>query len=356
MTRPVLTDGGQLCTVTSRAGLLTENAPVTVINQSATSRIYVAASSSVSSVTGVPVEAGTSYDWETTGPLYAILDPGAPDTTAAVVLTNAGGLWSPSPVAIGAAVATELLETGVPIKLVITDLGSYTVGAGAQLQLPVDLSDYATIHATITFAVPSPIPPGPTYQFQVQNGAGATFNVTETDTLQCNGAGVIPGVLIPVLGTHISFGNVLSTSAFTVQLFGYNRAVVDKPTSNGNQSSGFVALAPNMTPPQTAQFSVTPQFGNGFPFQGAGQFTVGFARTSGTGVPTIWQLYYQYPAESQRFTLATNVSATIYTNGAGSVYVFDAALPAAACDLHISFGGASVAGAIYDVTLTGTPK
>jgi hypothetical protein len=112
LTAPVQAGGGLQVTVTKQGTLLTEYAPVTVINIGS-DRLWLAANSSVAPGNGVPLDAGTSYDWATPGILYAAIDPAATDTTAQVVLTGSGGSWSPSPVAIGVAVATQIAASGL---------------------------------------------------------------------------------------------------------------------------------------------------------------------------------------------------------------------------------------------------
>ena len=106
--------GGQPKTVTQQATLLTQYGPVTIINISS-DLIWVADSTSVGPGFGVPVEPGTSLKWESAGVVYAVLDTAATDTTAAVVLTNATDLWTPSPAAIGAEVALQLAQSGIPV-------------------------------------------------------------------------------------------------------------------------------------------------------------------------------------------------------------------------------------------------
>lgn len=86
--------------------------PVYVIN-TGNVRVWLGDDSAVDATTGVPAEAGTCVPWSAPGTLYAAPDPAATETTT-LVLTGAVADWSPSPAALAAQVATELLANGVP--------------------------------------------------------------------------------------------------------------------------------------------------------------------------------------------------------------------------------------------------
>jgi hypothetical protein len=227
---PIQAGGGLAVTVSQSPTLLTEYAPVTIINTSTTSRIWLASNSSVSASNGVPLEAGTSYTWQTPGVLYAIVDSSALDSTVPVVLTGAGGDWSPSPVAIGAAVATQLLASGVPQKLLITELGTFLNGTGLG-QVGGDLTGYASLFLFATFAGGG-VNPTLKYQFATDSG----INIGQQDTLACNDAGYIPGIILPVTGKFLVC--VASAGIASVRIVGYNRSLSRVPLGNGFQSSG----------------------------------------------------------------------------------------------------------------------
>jgi hypothetical protein len=227
---PVQAGGGLPVTVTQQGTLLTEYAPVTVINTSTAARVLLANTSSVAPGNGVPLEPGTSYDWATEGNVYAVVDPAASVTTAQIVLTGSGGNWSPSPVAIGAAVAAQLLTTGVPQKLLITELGTFTIGTGLGF-VGGDLPGYASLFLFATFAGAGV---NPTLGYQFATGSG--LNVGQQDTLACNDAGYIPGIILPVTGKSLVC--IASAGTASVRVVGYNRSLARVPLGNGFQSSG----------------------------------------------------------------------------------------------------------------------
>lgn len=124
MTAP--TGGGRPTTLTPGAGpvLLTEYAPrggdaggLLVINTSLTDRAWLASDSNAGPSTGVPLDPGTAIPWTTGGQLWAVADPAA-GAPILLIATAAIDEWTPSPAAIAALVAGELLAGGVPLVLV----------------------------------------------------------------------------------------------------------------------------------------------------------------------------------------------------------------------------------------------
>lgn len=144
--------GGQTFTIGPAAVLLTETAPIMVINTSSAARVWLGATSSVGPGSGVPLDPGTSYTWATTGTLWAILDPAATAPTASLIVTGSGTGWSPSPVAVAAATATALLTTGVPIVNTSTTL--YASAANPQSTLGFDVSAYNQVTIDILSGTP----------------------------------------------------------------------------------------------------------------------------------------------------------------------------------------------------------
>lgn len=222
MTDPILAGGGRTITVTHAPVMLTEYAPVTVINAATTARVWLAASSSVSPGSGVPLDAGTSYDWATAGQLWAVLDPAATDASVSLVITGSGGDWTPSPVTIGAAVAAELATQGVPSKLLTTLIGSYDVPNGGATPF-IDVSEYESLYITAEWTGAA------------ANQLGYTFNTgtitspsTETysGVLFSGNAGI--GQAVNVLGPLLQIINDFAPDV-TVTIWGTNRAAGRPP-------------------------------------------------------------------------------------------------------------------------------
>jgi len=261
-----LASGGLSVPVGPLPVLLTEYAPIMVINTSVGSRIWLASDSNVSPATGVPLDPSTSYRWDTPGPLYAVLDPAATDPQAAVTLTGAGGEWSPSPVAIGAAVALQLATQGVPTKLLVTDLGSWIIAKNSVGDIGPDFTSEETCFLYVTFGgVPSgTIPGGIAYQWYNTVGGSGVF-VGQQDFLYCNDSGFVPGVLLPCVGKTLQFTNPTPYDA-VVRVVGYNRKLVDHITGNGYQSAGFGGT---FGPANTVGSNTTLPLTQGLPFQGS---------------------------------------------------------------------------------------
>jgi hypothetical protein len=240
-----LAAGGRSIIVGPAAVLLTEYAPTTVINTSLTSRVWLASSSSVGPGTAVPLEPGTAYDWLTGGQLWAILDPAAPDPNATVIITGSGTAWTPSPVAIGAAVATELAESGVPTKLRTAYLGSWVINPGVTLTLlPISGLDFADYGSVFVYAIQtggaSNVPLAPlTYQWKL----ALTGNlIGREDLLAFNTepTAFVPGMMIPVLGDLLVVTNP-SAAPVTFVAIGYSRQIYTMPVGNGFASAGWFA-------------------------------------------------------------------------------------------------------------------
>jgi len=219
---PILAAGGRTVTVGRAPALLTEYAPVTVINTSISDRVWLAASSSVSAGSGVPLDPGTSFAWSTPGPLYAILDDAAA-ADVAVIITGSGTDWSPSPAAIGGAVAAELTTQGVPSKLLITDLGTHTISDWDTLG--IDYSLYASIYVNL-------IDLGGNVALLMEwaDETGTThepyYQLTD-----------VQGITLPVTDSMLWLYPE-NQKPLTVQIIGYNRSVSANPAGNRISLSG----------------------------------------------------------------------------------------------------------------------
>jgi hypothetical protein len=119
---------------------------VLVINTATAGLVWLGAGSAVGPQDGIPLEPSTAAPWTRASPLFAVLDAAA---TAPVTLymTASTSRWDPSPTAIGAAVAAQLLATGVPNVLVQDIIATNTVvpaGTGVAI---TGLNKYASIIA-----------------------------------------------------------------------------------------------------------------------------------------------------------------------------------------------------------------
>jgi hypothetical protein len=96
------------------------DSPLLLINLDvAAGRAYIGADSTVSPNNGVPLDPGTAMPWTTAGQVWAVADPDATGPLTLVV-TAAISDWTPSPAAIAAEVAAELLLNGIPNVLTET--------------------------------------------------------------------------------------------------------------------------------------------------------------------------------------------------------------------------------------------
>ena len=234
MTSPTaLLASGAPVTVGASAVLLTEYAPITIINTSVTNVVWLSDSSAVSPNNGVPLQPGTSFDWQATGSLYAVRDPAATGNVT-VVLTNAVHDWQPNPVAIAAATAAQLASTGVPTKQTTQDLGNYSIGASGSSYLTVDFSQWQTVFLYITWAGSNALPVQ--YQWQIPDAGGTYYNVGQMDQLGVNDSNYVPGVNLPVQGNRL---NLTNPNTFTgqIHIWGMTRTMWKSAQGNGFQSS-----------------------------------------------------------------------------------------------------------------------
>lgn len=122
--------------------------PVLIINLDVSAgRIYLGADSTLSAANGVPVDPGTAAPWSQPGQLWAIADPAATSNITAVI-TSAIDDWTPSPAAIAAQVAAQLLAQGVPNVLTETIIDDGTAIAAGGFRV-YDVTGYASLSLLI---------------------------------------------------------------------------------------------------------------------------------------------------------------------------------------------------------------
>jgi len=257
MTSPIAGGGRTFTLLPGQPIMLTEyaagpNAPLTVINTS-DDTIYVADSSSVGIGTGVPVAAGTSIPWTQPGQIWAVLDPAATDT-AAVVITGAIAAWSPSPTAIAAAVAAELLAQGIPTVSREVTLFNANVAAGGSTGL-IDISTYASI-------VLEALGQQPLLITQTDNSG----NLVDDEYA----GGVAPAVFpmrMALSGTKVQIFNQGATSV-TLRVLGSSRPAVARLDARLGASLGDAWSFPNTTLTNGQPFLLTQALGGGVQLQG----------------------------------------------------------------------------------------
>lgn len=141
---PALTvkPGAAAVLITDSAGGSDE--PLYVISRDpAAGRVYLGPDPTVSPLNGgVPLEAGTSLSWTTPGQLWVVADP-ANTAGVALIVTDTIADWQPSPAAIAAQVAAQLLANGVPNVLTQAPIYNATLAAGTSKSF--DISEYASV-------------------------------------------------------------------------------------------------------------------------------------------------------------------------------------------------------------------
>lgn len=218
----VPTGGGRTITVKvgQAAQLLTEYAPppdadsgLTLINIG-NDRVWLADDSSVSSGRGVPLDPGTSIPWQAPGQVWVAPDAAAAATTT-IVLTGAIQMWTPSPAAIAAQVAAELLATGIPSVLVTDTIFNGTLAASGDATF--DVSKYASLLIQNDSA---------SLFYRFSNDKAGT-QLLDGDYLPSTEVGAGMSARLAVLGPWLYLQN-FDISACDVLIIGSNRAALNR--------------------------------------------------------------------------------------------------------------------------------
>lgn len=252
-------DGGGrtfILTPGNAATLLTQNAPgpddpATVISSNvAGCRVYLSSDGAVSPSNGVPLDPGSSTPWTKDGTLYALPDP-AGTAPATVTLTRAVDDWQPSPAAIAAQVAAQLLAQGVPSKLLFD-----TIEAGVTLPVapawssPIDVSGYASL--VLDFQLTGGVTPyGLGYRFLDPAGGVLDFQYVSNWP-----------AIIPVVGPQIQL-QINGTLTGTADLYGTNRASLAPhwKAATGYFGEGFHGVAPGIARTVGTVYALAPYSG-----------------------------------------------------------------------------------------------
>lgn len=233
MTGP-LSGGGKTFTlpIDGDAVLLTETAvegvPMLVINTSANDLVYLGNSSGVSPASGVPLEAGTALPWIAGGEVWAVVAPGTTNTIA-VVITSAIAGWEPSPAAIAAAVAAELLAEGIPNVLVENVIFSGTLASLGQTTL--DVSGYASV-----VIAGDPTAPIGTATLRLQQSPDPVqASITDVDTVTMNARG---SLRLGLSGHYLNVANLSAVTAVQITVVGSNRPPLHRLDTRTDTATG----------------------------------------------------------------------------------------------------------------------
>jgi len=161
----------------------------TVYNHDTTSAVWIGVTPDVAPGNGSKVGALGSVVWSQTGPIYAVVDTGV---SSPVSVTLSTSTTNPvDPVAVGSAVAAQLLATGVPNVLIGKGFdGTAATGTPALSNTPpyLDVSAYASV----------------------------TYSVTVTSVSGANGGCIIYGFYDPVSGLDYGTRRFIVTDSRTV--------------------------------------------------------------------------------------------------------------------------------------------
>lgn len=222
---------------------------VQIINTSTSGTVWVGGSNNITA-TGdfgaIPVAPSTQFEWSRSAvdvELWAVLDSGAA-TPVPIIVTN-GVDWQPNPIAIGVAVATQLINSGLTIKDTLTllnpaGINTPPVGLNAGLlfnnsAIP-DVSGYNSLHLSINMMLDgadAPTTVDRMRQIDVQwydsNGTAGQILAVDTFFLPwgCTAGGIVSDFLvhqirIPVRGPTVQ---VVMSDILTVPAVGASFSV-----------------------------------------------------------------------------------------------------------------------------------
>jgi hypothetical protein len=182
----------------------------TVYNHDTQDAIWVGVTPDVSPGNGSKVGALGSVVWSQNGPIYAVVDTGV---TTPVSVTLSTSTTNPvDPVAVGSAVAAQLLATGVPSVLTGAPVPYNNTGS------IINVSNYAAITVGVLVMAPGKL----TYQF-TSDAAG--FQITASRTLVVAVAGYIY-FNAPVNGPYFQ---ISATGGLNnLSIYGTNRTLVER--------------------------------------------------------------------------------------------------------------------------------
>lgn len=222
-----------------RATLLVVNsAPGLLVNNNATGGVWVGTSSGLANDgTGGGIFIGPlgSLKWGG-GPLYGVLDNTTNPTANTCVLTYTNNASDPvNPVAVGVAVATQLLVTGVPLVYQTVQVLNISLTANTTQTIPGGVSQYASLLLRLANQVA---------------GQKSTISLIWFADAACT----IPNGI----GDNLTIGNhpsALMVSAWDIPVRGLGLQIISRATSQG--TVGVFVQGTNRTVPSIRQITTT---------------------------------------------------------------------------------------------------
>jgi hypothetical protein len=330
-----------------------------IVNQSTTDAIWLAGQSSVQPGVGLRVGALGSITWQTNSSnanVWGCVDAGGANNITLTITDQAVNPDSPLDV------AAALIAQGIPSKLLVTNIGTFSIPGLGSLTVPADLTPYSSIYVFVQYpAVPTPQPLY--YGWQI---AGVGFGQVNVDAMipdlmlsQCR-------VLIPVLGNQLAFNNTGNTNAGTVTLIGFNRSLVNTPVASAGNiftipgvSGGFSSVGcrwdvslPSPSAGQSIKYTLT----DGIAPQGMAWMGLTIGYPSAPATPPRWQVTL-FPSgltagnTARQFMTSGTLQQGTQSELAGRQYRFNfmAVLPAMIYDIYITLTDAPPAGQFTSV-------
>lgn len=258
----------------------------TIINTDTTNPVYVSSSSSVSAGTGIRIGPLGTLTWTDTTLVWCIAS-GAPVTVQVSSL-----IVDPvNPVDTAEAVAALLAVTGVPSKLLITNIGTWTV-SGTEFNIPADLTAYQSIYLVIT-----DIAGTHALQYQWYDG---TDNVGSVQAIYPQPSSNMESVLT-VLGPTLTFFPYPGES-WRVTAYGYNRQIPALQPAwgavwTGTATPSNTTVALNLTSGTIPSTGLCGCYLQCYPLpSGLNRVQVQAADSTGYGAPTLILNDYTLPA------------------------------------------------------------
>lgn len=229
--------------VGSSATLIASGFSGLVINTDSKNAVWLSSSPSVQAGQGVPLQPLGSANWNQGGPIYGVVASGVTSPVTLNLSTESTNV--DNPVAVGSAVAAQLLSQGVPSVLVGGQVtpppdGYWQVGAYASLSLNLLTSGNGTI----------------LIQFYPKNSSNPVYAERYTVGQGINGFEIITNVYGDVM-TITSVGATLSVTNLLV--YGSNRAIPrDKCIASTLMLNAGLTQVFNASTRYTLQSVVTP--------------------------------------------------------------------------------------------------
>lgn len=197
-----------------------------IINTDANNAVYVGGSTTVSTTVGIRIGPLGSMTWNVTANVWAVVASGV---SSPVLITLSDQVDNPnSPLDV----AQAIISQGIPSKLLVTTVGTFTIppASTGPLVVPADLTAYASILVTATGW---PLGSAILYSWQAPSGGNAILS----DFVYPDGSGNLQ-IVMPVRGSILTFVNTSNAFSLNVTITGYNRQFSTMVLQNGFPSNG----------------------------------------------------------------------------------------------------------------------